>query len=62
MVSFDVDADRFQLEYEVVSDDDDIISSTASVSGISESVGIELSNDIICLLLVDKWWEVMMSK
>ena len=37
-MSVEVDADRISFEYEVCSDEDDIISSTASVSGISDTV------------------------
>ena len=38
VIAVDLGTERFSLEYEVGSDNDDIISSTASVSGMSESV------------------------
>ncbi|XP_063403481.1 E3 ubiquitin-protein ligase Mdm2-like isoform X3 [Mytilus trossulus] len=45
VISVEVDADRISFEYEVCSDEDDIISSTASVSGISDTNVVIICGD-----------------
>ncbi|VDI35244.1 E3 ubiquitin-protein ligase Mdm2, partial [Mytilus galloprovincialis] len=45
VMSVEVDADRISFEYEVCSDEDDIISSTASVSGISDTNVVIICGD-----------------